>query len=368
MSNDSSSHLPPTHQRSLSMSAPSGSNSNMIVDQMAQRIVALEQQVLANSKVSVPSVKKPAIPNPKQFTGETTGTYTIDEWIDDVEKQIRHHNSYFVSDAIVVDWASSYLSGKANGWWKSTQEERRVNGQLINTWVEMKRELLERFHPIEAATLARMALDKMQQKGTVQSYTEYFYKQMNYIKDMSVSDQLHCYTRGLKVLIRGEVLKAKPTTIHEAVNIANTAESLLNMAQPHPKYTTGNRFHGTSSSSSSHGTSVPMELSNVNQHGTSSADDGSQVENGSSSSSSTATSLREQQLLNIISELQKGQVQRSINAMFNNKNSNSKRNANRIPNVSKEDYERCRSEGLCINCKKSGHIARDCTNNFSLKY
>ena len=351
----SSSHLPPTHQRSMSMSAPSGNTgSSNIAEQMAQRIVALEQQ-LARSKEH--SVKKPTIPNPKPFTGETTGTtgYTIDEWIDDVEKQLRHHNTYFVSDSIVVEYSASYLSGKANQWWKSTQDERRSSGQQITTWVEMKRELLERFHPIEAATLARMALDKMQQKGNVQSYTEYFYKQMNYIKDMSVADQLHCYTRGLKPLIRAEVIKSKPSTIHDAVILANTTESFLNMAQPQARYATGNRFFSPSSSSNSG--SAPMELGNVNQQGNVNSDD------GSASSSSASPSVREQQLLNMISELQKGQVQQSINALFNKKKS-----INRIQNVSKEDYERCRNEGLCINCKKSGHIARDCTGNFNLKF
>ena len=301
-------------------------------------------------------MKKPTIPNPKQFTGETTGTigYTIDEWIDDVEKQLRHHNTYFVNDSIVIEYSASYLSGKANQWWKSTQDERRVNGQQITTWVEMKRELLERFHPIEAATLARMALDKMQQKGNVQSYTEYFYKQMNYIKDMSVADQLHCYNRGLKPLIRAEVIKSKPSTIHDAVILANTTESFLNMAQPQARYASGNRFSSPSSGNSG---SAPMELGNVNQQGNVNSDDGS-----ASSSSSAAPSAREQQLLNMISELQKGQVQQSINALFK------KKSTNRIQNVSKEDYERCRIEGRCINCKKSGHIARECTNPFSLKF
>jgi hypothetical protein len=325
---------------------------------MAQRIVALEQQ-LAQSKLQ--SVKKPAIPNPKQFTGEAIGGYTIDDWIDDVEKQIRHHNTYFTTDAVVVEFASSYLSGKANGWWKSTQEERRTGGlPTTNTWSDMKREMLERFRPIEAATLARMALDKMQQKGSVPSYTEYFYKQMMYIKDMSVPDQLHCYTRGLKPFIRGEVMKAKPATIHEAVNIASTAESLQSMSQPQLKYSTGTSRFG--SSSSNHSGGVPMELSNINQQGN--PDDGS----SNVSSSSSGASMSREQLLNVIIELQKNQVQHSINAMFNpNSNSNSTSNSNkkhRVPGVTKSEYERCRAEGLCINCKQPNHISKDCKNAY----
>lgn len=345
------------------MSATAGVPS--VAEQMQQRIIALEQQVVAvQAKVPAQqSVKKPAIPSPKQFTGEMTGSYSIDEWIDEVEKHIRHHNTYFTSDAAVVDWASAYLTGKANGWWKSTQEERRATGQQIVLWADMKREMLERFHPIEAATLARMALDKMQQKGSVQSYTEYFYKQMNYIKDMSLADQLHHYSRGLKPLIRGEVLKAKPTSIHEAVGVANTAESFANMSQPQPRY--AGRYQGASATNSG---GVPMELGNVNQ--AISEDGASGAEQSHSSGSRATPSAREQHLLHIISELQKqGAVQQSINAMFQPNGGARRAPAGpRVQNVSKEDYERCRTEHLCIKCKKPGHIARDCTGTFSLKF
>jgi hypothetical protein len=34
---------------------------------------------------------------------------------------------------------------------------------------------------------------------------------------------------------------------------------------------------------------------------------------------------------------------------------------NKVPGISKEEYERCRKEGLCLKCKQSGHLARDCT-------
>jgi hypothetical protein len=368
---DSSAHLPPTHQRAASLGAPAaGSPIPNVAEQMQQRILALEARL---QQTKVQTVKKPSIPPPKAFTGETTGAggyNQIDDWIEDVEKNLRHNADYFTSDALVMDYASSYLSGKAHGWWKSTQEERRSSGQQITTWVAMKEELLERFHPIEAATLARMALDKMTQKGSVQSYAEYFYKQMNYIKDMSVADQLHHFTRGLKSAIRAEVLKARPTTIHQAVIVANTQESLLNMSHSQPKYTA--RSYGSVASS---GGSVPMELGNINQ-GT----DDELSASSSSGGSASASTLREQQLLSIISELQKqNQLQQSINAMFggngnrngSNRGGRSRRSNNNtrlVPNVSKEDYERCRAESLCINCKQSGHVAKECTNAFSLKF
>lgn len=350
---------------------------------MTQRIMQLEQQV---AQAKAQTVKKPPIPNPKSFTGEVSGTgtsgYTIDDWIDDVEKQLKHHNTYFTSEKVVVDFAVTYLSGKAGGWWKSSQEERRATNQHATTWEQMKAALRERFQPIEAATIARMNLDKIQQKGTVQSYSEYFYKQLQFIKDMSIADQLHRFTVGLKPVIRAEVIKQKPTTLHAAIIIANTTESYTNMSGTAPKFTPrsfGGNYGGNSSSTGA----VPMELGNVNQIiqqlNDESAGSGMEQPTAASSSSSSSSAPSYHQLLSMVQDLQRRQ--QSISALFGSGNNNGGSRNNRsggpgakptgdrprVAGVSREEYERCRAEGLCINCKKSGHIARDCPNQ-NLKF
>ena len=368
---------------SVGSGSPPAATAPEIVTQMTQRIVQLEQQV-AQAKAQV--VKKPPIPNPKSFTGESTGTttgYTIDDWIDDVEKQLKHHNTYFTTDQAVIEFATTYLSGKASGWWKSSQEERRASGQQVTTWAQMKIAVRERFQPIEAATVARLNLDKMSQKGTVQSYTEYFYKQMQYIKDMSIADQLHRYMNGLKANIRAELIKQKPTTIHDAVIIANTTESWSNMSAATPKYTQrsyGGNYGGGSSSNGA----APMELSNVNQiiqqlNEDANGHSADQPAAASSSSSSSGSTPSYSQLLSIVQDLQKRQ--QSLSALFGSGNGGGSKNNRgggggggkptgdrpRVGGVTREDYERCRAEGLCINCKKTGHIARDCTSQ-NLKF
>ena len=76
-----------------------------------------------------------------------------------------------------------------------------------------------------------------------------------------------------------------------------------------------------------------------------------------------------QMLQQQIAELQsQSKVQSSIAAMFGNRDKprqspSSSRGgkssaAGRVPNVSRVDYERCRQEGLCINCREKGHDAR----------
>jgi hypothetical protein len=401
-----SSHLPPqhgAHQRSasLSLSPPTGSPPPQLDAQMLlQRLMMLEQQQqlqatqlqqTTQQPQQLPSqVRKPPIPSPKSFTGD--GAYSIDEWIDDVEKHFRHHLGYFTSDAACIEWSSNYLGGKANGWWKSTQKERLANGVAIVTWVNMKRELLTRFQPVDSATVARNALDKMVQKGSVQSYTEFFYRQMNYIKDMSVPDQLHAYTRGLKASIRAEVLKAKPPTVWEAVNVANTAESYTNVGSGHGQYASSSSssryphrsYNGTSSGS------APMEVSNINQlHAAN--EDALAIEDGptfwsergepeeSTSARAAGESQQMRELMAMVKDLQlKQQFHQSVHALFQSNNGGGSSSSSsgsgrsnpkpRVENVSKEDFERCRKENRCLNCKKKNHVARDCTSAFSLKY
>ena len=347
---------------------------------MAQRLAMLEQQVLKANVNAKSGANKPAIPTPKAFSGEVMSVSggAVDEWIDDIERQFRHHAEYFTNDKRALDYAVNYLSGKAAGWWKSTQDERKAKGRLIVTWEEMKTELRERFQPVEASQVARMALDRMVQKGNVSSYTEYFYKQMTYIKDMSIADQLHVYIRGLKPNIKGEVMKGKPETIQDVVNLASKAEAWLNMTLPgsRERMFTPNNYRSAASSSSS---SVPMELGNINQsdENVPENDDASSVASSNISDMSLITP-REHQLLALLRDMKmKESVQQSIHAMFkpsassspssnNNKNRRGGNSSNKllVPNVSREEFTRCWKNRLCLNCKQPGHMARDCKSEY----
>lgn len=364
--------------------------------QYAQRIAILEAQLkAAASKVAAatPVAKKPSIPAPKPFTGEVSSSAgnTIDEWIDDIERQFRHHKEYFATEQLALEYASNYLSGKASGWWKSTQEAHTKDGSPIVTWEAMKRELRERFQPIEAAQVARMALDRMTQKGSVSSYTEYFYKQMNYIKDMSMADQLHIYIRGLKPGIKSEVMKLKPESIQEVVLAATKTEAWMYMSAPgsRDRSTYGSSSHYRGGASSSSG-SAPMELSNINQD-----DDASSLVSDphfdvASNANDAPLTAREHQLLALLRDMKaKDAVQQSIHALFkssassssassaksnrrpfggNNRRSGASAAASMVPNVSRDDFTRCWKDKLCLNCKQPGHMARDCKNEFSLKF
>lgn len=77
------------------------------------------------------------------------------------------------------------------------------------------------------------------------------------------------------------------------------------------------------------------------------------------------SSEREQQLLSMVQQLQAQQY--ALAAAFQKRSGGSDRkgaasgSSAKVPGVSKEEFERCRKEGLCLKCKEPGHLARDCS-------
>ncbi len=82
-------------------------------------------------------------------------------------------------------------------------------------------------------------------------------------------------------------------------------------------------------------------------------------------------SNRLQKLTAQVNELKSQQkIQQSLLAMFGNRGSNgaTSSGAALVPDVSKQDYARCRAENRCLNCRGLDHIARDCTKPRSFKW
>jgi len=327
--------------------------------------------------VVVPSVDRnlPRIPAPSPFTGATGPA--VEEFMNSVDRQFDYYANSFASEETKLRYVVNYLGGKAGSWWTALKADLIKAGTPITSWIEFKVALRDRFQPIGSATIARESLDRSQQKGSVASYTEHFYRCMTYIKDMSDADQVHQYSRGLKKEIRQEVIREQPVTIIEAVNIAHKAESFLNVGVPH-SFTTSNgrsftpRYPSGSSSGSAGRSSAMDESVNNLEFDMSALVDRDQSEFHGPRSDVTP---HEQQLMAQIAELKS--QQQSLFAMFGNQGGNSSSSGGRsngnggathVPGVSKEDYARCRAENRCINCRVVGHVARECTKPKSLKW
>jgi hypothetical protein len=320
---------------------------NLVVAQRDEKEAALRQA----------QAKRPKLPAPGKFSGESGAA--VDEWLDELAKQFRYYEGAFVSDTVRIEFATMLLSGKAASWFTATATELQAKGEDIATWDEFVSQLRSRYQPIEATVVARQRLDNLkQERRSVQVYAEFFYKQMNYIKDMAVADQIHIFVRGLSREIKTEVLKSKPASVLAAVNAAHSAESYLGLAHrsqagSYPQY--GRATAAAASSSSA----MDLSVSAVQEE-----DEDEEIRMPNFAGEEPHHSVLA--MLHEMRAAQKAQEAR-LNALFQqNKSGGSKAassgsDRDRVPGVSKEEVKKCREKGLCIKCKKPGHFARECT-------
>ena len=305
----------------------------------------------------------PKMPSPKEFGGNNGPE--VDSWIHGMEKQFSYYHLSFASEAQKVSYASNFLNKSSSAWLTNLNVELTRAGTPITTWVELTEKMRERYQPMQSATIARQRFDTFVQASSVQLYTDHFLQCMLYIQDMSESDQIHQYTRGLKNTIKLEVTRHSPSTVHEAINCAAKAESYLGLRGPTALVNASrySRFGHQSSASSNTGHAA-MDINNVDMFSTYD-ESNTGVDGESTSESSGASAAAPPAWAAHIHEQAK--MNQKILALFgDNKKFTSQKSSSssksKVPGVSKADFSRCWAEGLCINCKKPGHVARDCKN------
>ena len=101
-----------------------------------------------------------------------------------------------------------YLTGDTKLWWR-TRSNQEANGGcgLIETWDALKKELKDQFLPCNSSWLARDALKKLQQTGSVRDYVREFSSIMLDIRNMSEEDKLHTFLTGLHNWARIELVR-----------------------------------------------------------------------------------------------------------------------------------------------------------------
>jgi hypothetical protein len=334
-----------------------------VAEQQLQQAAAAAAAVAAAVPAAAPpaagQVQRPKIPSPPMFNGETGAA--VDEWVDELEKQFVFYAAHFHWDIEKIRFALMYVSSKVALWYKSSAADRVLANRVVNTWAEFVAVFRERYQPISSSMAARAKLDRITQTGNVDNYTRYFFQNLAYIADMSPADQVHQYTRGLKPVIKLEVIKANHKRLSDAVNAAVQAEAYLGAGQSAAASGQSYRPHRNGGYGS-----APMDLNAVEEFP---AAGGYEVEE---------PATRESELFAMVHDLQ-AQVlsQQQVHAMFakkdgdrrskngrgadSRKNGRSDKSDTRVPGVSKEDYERCRRDDLCIRCREPGHRAADCS-------
>jgi hypothetical protein len=320
--------------------------------------------IASQGKLLARTPPQPKIPSPRIFDGKIgQGVVT---WIEEVEKQFPHYGAYFADEAKKIEHALNFVNHDVGNWFNLAAIVAAADGKDIDTWVKFVAALLARFRPVEAAISGRANLDAATQSGTVQAYAAHFLSVMTYIPDMNPADQIYRFSTGLKPSIRLEVMKMKPKTLSEAIELAVGIDVYTRtFSQPASSSSSSSSYrpHQQRSSYAASSSASPMDLNNLE----------SQSE---SSLYLDSSSSRESHLLAVIQQQQsnQAQMQQQLNALMArgqdrrpNQSAQSGNN-NKIPGITREIYQRCRAEGVCLQCKEKGHNASACTKPLRLNW
>ena len=125
-----------------------------------------------------------------------------------------------------VKTACTYLEGDAWSWWRALCE--RADGRpAVANWEEFSAAIKDRFHVMDEGRKARIALAYLRQTTTVQAYTQEFQRLMLMAPETHELDQVVRFTLGLRGAVREEVDRGQPTTIMQAMKLADEADVRL---------------------------------------------------------------------------------------------------------------------------------------------
>lgn len=316
--------------------------------------------VPVSNSVPTRSTAQVKIPIAPQFKGEVG--FGVDTWIRRLTKQFDFYGaSQFPDDDSRIRFAVMYLEGSAMDWWDKIPTAEK---SIINTsWNSFVAALYSRFRPMQAAMIARVRLSNLKQTGAVAAYVNLFLKELTPIEDMSAADQIFNFRSGLKAHIALRVIEKSPKTLHEAMDIAILADAHTNkMNVPQYNYSSAARNAGAGSSSAPRAhaaSSNDMDISNVNHDG-GQDDVKPPVFHEEDTPSSSANNEIMREFHRMKNEIKKYQTQAEISAI----NSSPRSVQSGRVQVSKEEFDYCFANRLCLKCKKPNHRAVDCRSKY----
>ena len=325
----------------------------------------LKAKAKSTSSAPVNSHVNVKVPLPPPFKGEVG--FMVDQWLRHFTKLYDFKAADFPTEKSRILYAVMFFQGAAMDWWDKIPAAEK---DTIVTWEKFVEVLYSRFRPMQAAMLARARLANLKQTGAVPAYVNLFLRELTPITDMSMADQIFNFRAGLKSNIAQKVLERLPKTLHEAMDTAVLADAHTNkMNVPQYSYNSRSTNSGSSASRtwSSASSSNDMDLSNVNYD---IQDDYVKPpvfheEDGSSSSSSISSVNHEvmREFHRMKSQLKKYQAQAEISAISSSSSSTGSNHSNRVQ-VSKEEFDYCFANRLCLKCKKPNHRAADCRSKY----
>jgi hypothetical protein len=223
--------------------------------------------------------------------------------------------------------AATYLEGKAATWWRNLVMQTVDHNADNITWEAFQNELINMFKPVNSKKIARDKLAMLKQTNSVAKYNFDFTQLCLEINDVSESEKLDKYIRGLKDRIRVEVELAEPTALAQAMSKAQRIDNITYQSRmAHNNAYTPDAFNRDSNA---------MDLSVI------SGNDG--IQHGEALNA----------IRNRSGYQNKGE--------FKNNNTQPKsRQFTPLQRLSQEEFSYCQRNRLCLKCKEPGHTARYC--------
>lgn len=164
---------------------------------------------------AVPRAKPPKPPTYK-------GDREVLSWAFKVER-------YFDAAGITDDvekctFAASLLDGMAANWLRCVM--RNAGGTLYVTWNDFKVALVRQFQPLADEDDAQQKLMRLTQRKSVRQYVQIFMDTVLRLPDMHEKDRLFRFKEGLKLPCREWVVRARPTSLLDAMTAAEEWEQI----------------------------------------------------------------------------------------------------------------------------------------------
>jgi hypothetical protein len=299
----------------------------LVNKQMLNQPAAVIRDRPAQSSTPPPLVK-PA--KPSTFSGGRKNNART--WLSEMERYLAFMK---VPEYEVVPFVVTHFRDAASVWYDNICQQE-IYKHTIQQWDTFKQLFLDNFQPVEASRTARSVLYHLKQRGSVADYCDVFRSYLNQINKMEVDDQIFLFLNGLNPTIAKEVNMQQPKTLAQAMNIAQRAD-IENRTYNNPRRS----WNGAAayrpftsfvpSVNNPAPAPVPMELGNI------------QYDYPSELQEPAEPAVLPQQETASYGYDQLHQVQR-------------------VQNLSREQMERMKQNGLCFRCGLPGHMARNCSS------
>lgn len=211
----------------------------------------------------------------------------------------------------------------------------------MTSWTEFRSAFLFRFSPSDTSRIARLKLHTVEQRSSVADYNAAFFNQMELIHDMSAADQVMQYILGLKQNIRNDVDRENPTTLTDAMHLAQRDDTrMYNLNRYTHNHMKSRSGYGGGRSNNSYQQTSPMELGSMD---------------------SEDTYGEEEQKYDVeLDQLNAFMRRNGPSRPSNSRPTPPSSSGAPLTKLTPEEREKCVREGRCFRCRQTGHQSREC--------